>query len=139
MYLTYDEYEKMGGNTLDETTFAEYEFEAEMQINYYTFDRLVNEEELPEVVKRCVYALINIILSKRTAEQLPTLVNNNLDSASIASQSNDGVSISYNTMSAKEAVELSEKSISTTINRYLQGVKNSLGRRVLYRGIYPNE
>jgi len=29
--------------------------------------------------------------------------------------------------------------ISDTINKYLYGVKNSLGQLVLYRGIYPNE
>lgn len=26
-----------------------------------------------------------------------------------------------------------------TVQKYLQGVTNSLGRKVLYRGIYPNE
>ena len=46
MYLTYDEYQNMGG-TLVETTFEEYEFTAECIVNWYTFNRLTKETTYP--------------------------------------------------------------------------------------------
>lgn len=140
MYLTYDEYTDMGGDEINETTFSELEFEAETIINYYTFQRLVNEETLPEVVKRCMFSLIKQISMKQTAEQLPTLSTNNaINNTSVASQSNDGVSISFNTVSAKELLDSFDKTTKGIVDKYLQGVTDSLGRKVLYKGLYPNE
>ena len=138
MYLTYEEYTNMGG-TLDETTFQDYEFRARAKVDWYTFNRLQNEEEYPEAVKRCVYALIKYI---RLLEQSMMVSDTSADgttSAGVTSQSNDGVSISYNVISASEGVELANKSISEVINMYLQGVTNSLGHKLLYRGVYADE
>ena len=59
MYLTYAEYQAMGG-TLDETAFNDFEFESECIINWYTFDRLKNEPVLPTEVKKCMNALIKL-------------------------------------------------------------------------------
>lgn len=149
MYLTYDEYTEYGG-TLDETTFDDFAFEAESIINWYTFDRLKNEEELPDAVKRCMYRLINIAKLKADAMQLGMQVSKESGSSSssselaIQSQSNDGVSISYNVLSASElfnALQAKTKGgeVDQIVQRYLQGVINSLGRKVLYRGLYPGE
>ena len=62
----------------------------------------------------------------------------------IASQSNDGVSISYNVISASEAfASLTSKGkgniIESTIRQYLNGLKDEKGRNVLYRGVYEDE
>lgn len=139
MYLLYSEYTNMGG-TLDETLFNELEFEAEAQVDWYTFNRLQNETELPERLKRCMYALINLIYKVQQASMLGDDGSGDSSiNAAVASQSNDGVSISYNVVSAKDAVELSKSEIEDTIQKYLQGVMNSLGRKVLYRGLYPGE
>ena len=139
MYLLYSEYVNMGG-TLDETLFNELEFEAEAQVDWYTFNRLQNEKELPERLKRCMYALINLIYKVQQASLLGDDGSGDSSiNAAVASQSNDGVSISYNVVSAKDAVELSKSEIENTIQKYLQGVMNSLGRKVLYRGLYPGE
>lgn len=139
MYLLYSEYTNMGG-TLDETLFNELEFEAETQVDWYTFNRLQNEKELPERLKRCMYALINLIYKVQQASLLGDDGSGDSSiNAAVASQSNDGVSISYNVVSAKDAVELSKSEIENTIQKYLQGVMNSLGRKVLYRGLYPGE
>lgn len=139
MYLLYSEYVNMGG-TLDETLFNELEFEAETQVDWYTFNRLQNEKELPERLKRCMYALINLIYKVQQASLLGDDGSGDSSiNAAVASQSNDGVSISYNVVSAKDAVELSKSEIEDTIQKYLQGVMNSLGRKVLYRGLYPGE
>lgn len=139
MYLLYSEYVNMGG-ALDETLFNELEFEAETQVDWYTFNRLQNEDELPERLKRCMYALINLIYKVQQASLLGDDGSGDSSiTAAVASQSNDGVSISYNVVNAKDAVELSKSEIEYTIQKYLQGVMNSLGRKVLYRGLYPGE
>lgn len=139
MYLLYSEYVNMGG-MLDETLFNELEFEAETQVDWYTFNRLQNEQELPERLKRCMYALIGLIYKIQQASLLGDDGSGDSNiNAAVASQSNDGVSISYNVVSASEAVQLSKDEIEGIIQRYLQGVMNSLGRKVLYRGLYPGE
>ena len=57
----------------------------------------------------------------------------------ISSQSNDGVSVSYNVLSASEAYKLCEDEVGNTVKRYLNDVTNELGRKLLYRGLYPGE
>lgn len=139
MYLTYEEYQNMGG-TLDETLFNDLGYEAQCQIDWYTFNRLKQESTYPEEVKRCMYALIKIIYTVQQASMLGD--DGSGDSgitAAVASQSNDGVSISYNVISAQQAVEQSKAKIEDTVTKYLQGVMNSLGRKLLYRGLYPGE
>lgn len=172
MYLTYEEYQKLGGK-LDEANFTDLQFEASTQIDYYTFGRLRNDayEDLNYEVKYCTYKLIQLIRDLQEAsclaqeeaeedassnvipdepeiiqptepglEQLAEIASvQKRVSATISSQSNDGVSISYNVMSARDAVEQLKEQISSTIRRYLEYVKNSKGRKVLYRGVYPGE
>ena len=141
MYLTYDEYVQMGGTEIAETAFENLEFEARTQVDYYTYNRLVNEEEFPEAVKRCMFKLIELLRAKEEIFQssLPTTDGTTAQVTGIDSQSNDGVSISYNVMSASEIIRQSKNGITTIISRYLGNVRNSLGQKVLYRGIYPNE
>lgn len=144
MYLTYDEYLEMGGNTnVDETAFENLEFEARSQIDYWTFDRLTKEEDLPEAVKRCMYWIITKLIARQELlkASLPNTSSNNttISTGGIMSQSNDGVSISYNTVSATSLVNNLGAEIKQAIDSYLGNVKTSLGRRVTYRGIYPDE
>ena len=126
MYLLYSEYVNMGG-TLDETLFNNLEFEAECEVNWYTFNRLKNETTYPEELKRCMYVLVDIIYKVQQASQLGDdgSGDNNINVA-VASQSNDGVSVSYNVSSASEVIEQSKGNIELTIQKYLQGVVNSL-------------
>lgn len=137
MYLTYEQYKKMGG-TLDETAFNNFEFEAECIINWYTFNRLKKETEYPPEIERCMFKLINIAELKQKAFSLGQTVDGTVTSA-ISSQSNDGVSISYNAMSASQLFDLCKGEVKQTIELSLNGVVNSLGHKLLYRGIYPNE
>lgn len=139
MYLTYEEYQNMGG-TLDSVAFGNFEFEAEALINWYTFNRLKNDSEFPEAVKRLMKYLID--LAQQKAELLTASGSGDSDGstvAAIASQSNDGVSISYNVMSAAQIMETLKGQESGAIDRYLQGVMNEAGRMLLYRGLYPGE
>ena len=138
MYLTYDEYQELGG-TLEETAFAQLEFEARTVIDWWTFHRLRNETSYPTAVKRCIFKLISLIGDKQTATVVNTQTAIESGQVGIASESNDGVSISYNTLTAKDTVTTVEKEIETTVQTYLSGVRNSLGHKLLYRGIYPDE
>ena len=137
MYLTYEEYLNMGG-TLDEAAFLDYLIDAEMLIDWYTFHRLRDETEIPERVKQCVFKLISLADMKATAFVLGRDVDGT-GNASVSAQSNDGVSISYNALSASQAFDLIKSESSQVIKQYLEGVVNHMGRKLLYRGIYPGE
>lgn len=140
MYLTYDEYLAFGG-TVEETAFDNLEFEARTVIDWWTYNRLQNDEEYPEAVKRCMFKLINLIIAKQRAQLLKNngAVNTDFTESGIIQQSNDGVSTTYNIMSASEIIAQSGEDVKSTIRMYLQNVRNSLGRKVLYRGLYPGE
>lgn len=140
MYLTYEEYQNMGG-TLEETAFNDIEFEAETYIDWVTFNRLKNETEYPQALIKCVYHIIQLITNKQAALNISPVNEGDTEAISlgIASQSNDGVSVSYNVMSAKDILQGSETEIQQCIQRYLGNVTNSLGQKLLYRGLYPNE
>jgi hypothetical protein len=152
MYLTYEVYQNMGG-TLDETTFNSYEYEAETLVNWYTFNRLKNETEYPEELGRCMYRLIELvqleaealILGKSTTTygEGTSAVTISVE-PSIKSQSNDGVSVSYNSIDASDLFNKldsmgKDSPLTKIIFRYLQGVRNSEGKRLTYRGLYPDE
>ena len=136
MYLTYEEYLRMGG-TLDEIPFTQFEFQAEAEINYATFGRLKGDSVVPEAVKRLTLYLVGLMEKKADAFSLGK--GNSATSTHITSQSNDGVSISYNGMSPSDLIKLSESDSLKAIRSYLEGVTNEAGRKLLYRGIYPGE
>ena len=140
MYLTYEEYQSMGG-TLDEPTFNDLEFEAEALVNWHTFNRLKKNTTYPQELKRLMKYLISMAAFKNNV--LATSAGSSDTSipvgGAVASQSNDGVSISYNTLNAKDLVEDVSKDAEEAIQKYLNGVMNELGQVLLYRGIYPGE
>ena len=140
MYLTFDEYIDFGGKITDETTFNDLEFQAETMIDWYTFARLQKDTTVDVRVKKCVMMLIKLINDKMIASALPSDTGQTTGvQASIASQSNDGVSISYNILSASEIVANSQEEIAHCIQMSLQGVRNEAGRKITWRGVYPDE
>lgn len=138
MYLTYEEYQNMGG-TLDAATFNDFEFEAEALINWYTFNRLKKDTTFPSEVKRLVKYLIDLAQQKANLLRASGSSFVEGSNAAITSQSNDGVSISYNVLSASQLMESLKGQEDGAINKYLQGVMNEAGQKLLYRGIYPGE
>lgn len=141
MYLTYEEYQNMGG-TLEEATFNDLAYEAQTYIDWVTFRRLQEDgTDIPDAVKQCMYHIIKLIANKLASLSANPngLEAHNEEGAGIESQSNDGVSITYNTLSAKDVIATMQKEIDDTINRYLNGIRNNLGKRLLYRGLYPGE
>lgn len=140
VYLTYTEYQEMGG-TLDEATFNEYEFEARSLINWYTFDRLKDETELPDEVKECMYMLIRYITDKNNLLKLgsPVVEGENSITPQVVSMSNDGVSTTYAQLRLADAYKYYKAEMDDIINKCLRTAMNSLGRKLLYRGLYPGE
>lgn len=141
MYLTYADYQNMGG-TLEETAFNDLEFAAEAKVNWYTFNRLKKEDpsKYPEELKRCMYRIIKLIDDMQKASSIDGQENSySTSTAGVASMSNDGVSISYNVLSASEAVEQAGKQVEQCIKEYLSDAVNSLGQKLLYKGFYPGE
>lgn len=141
MYLTYDEYIEKGG-TLSETDFDFLAYEAGSYIDWYTFNRLKKYEEIPQQVKDCEFYIIRLIQIKLGSIGVGSLETDSSNIGfmqSIASQSNDGVSVSYNSLSARDAISSISNEIEGTIQRQLRGVTNELGRNLLYRGLYPDE
>ena len=136
MYLTFLEYQSMGG-TLDETSFAHLEFQAEAQINYSTFSRLKKDKVIPDEVKRLTYYLVDLLQKKADAFSLGK--GDSSANTHITSQSNDGVSVSYNGLAPSDLIELCKADFLNAIRSYLDGVTNEAGHKLLYRGIYPGE
>lgn len=139
VYLTYDEYMAMGG-TLSVAEFNDYEFRAEAIINYATFDRLAHDKVIPERVKRLMKYIIDMVQKKADSLNL----GKGDDAAQsgniyITSQSNDGVSASYNGMASTDVFSLCDDEIQSAISLYLYGVMNEAGRHLLYRGLYKGE
>ena len=140
MYLTYAEYVQMGG-TLSESDFTFYAYEAESYIDWYTFDRLKNMDEIPQEVKDCEFYLIQLIQARLNALGISASSASSSGGVpqTLASQSNDGVSVSYNSLAAHDAIKSLSDEIGSAIQRRLRCVVNELGRKVLYRGLYPGE
>ncbi len=138
MYLTFSDYQNMGG-TLDETAFTDLEFEAESIVDWYTFNRLQKDTTYPDRLKQCMYKLIKLAEERQQATAVGESVEGDSGNAAIASRSNDGVSISYNIISASELFDKLKPEMGDVVQKYLNGVVNELGRKVLYRGLYPGE
>lgn len=113
-YLTYSEYQELGGDTIGETPFNLLEFEARKQIDLRTQNRLKNLDTIPDEVKMCMFNLINKIESYNTATQ---------DTSNIASENIDGYSISYITSTqAKDIIASKNVEIQDIIMNDLYGV-----------------
>ena len=142
-YLTYTEYQEMGG-TLEETLFNSLVLDAQGYIDWFTFNRLWKEEwrteDVMERVKICMYQLIGLVATKNNllTPQGANAGGVNVN-AQVSQQSNDGVSTTYAVLSGELLFSHAKKEIEDCINRYLNGVMNSAGRKLLYRGLYPNE
>lgn len=126
-YLTYAEYQTLGGSAIGDMPFNLLEFEARRQIDIRTFNRLKDSEEIPQEVKICVYALINGISEFATATSNA--------SENIASENTDGYSISYITADKiSDIVKSKQSEIDDIIRTYLLGVVYN-GEHLMYCGV----
>lgn len=138
-YLSYLEYREMGG-TLEETPFNSYALDADTIIDWYTFNRLWGEETIPDRVKQCEFQLIKFVQTKANLITPDTSSTGGINSgAQVMAQSNDGVSVEYSVLHADEIYHNCKDEIEDLVKRYLQGVMNSVGKKLLYRGLYADE
>lgn len=143
-YLTFAEYTEMGGTITDETLFSSLALDAQSYIDWFTFNRLWKEEwrteEIMERVKICMYQLIKLLAVKSSVLTPDVTSTGGINvNAQLMSQANDGVSATYAVLSGNALYEKSKEEIDDCINRYLNGLMNSMGRKILYRGLYNGE
>lgn len=140
MYLLYSEYQSMGG-VLNEATFNDMEREARHIVDYYTYGRLKRDTSVSADVKECMYSIIKLVAANSSSLGVVTDENGNLTGASkdVSSYSNDGVSISYNQISAADAFDKRKDEIQKCIQYSLAYAVNEAGRKLLYKGVYPDE
>jgi hypothetical protein len=128
-YLTYAEYQALGGSAIGEMPFNLLEFEARRQIDSRTLNRLKNGVDIPQEVKLCEYALINSINE----------FNNSINTASangkLASENTDGYSTTFITAGQiSDIVKSKQSEIDDIIITYLLGVIYN-GEHLMYCGV----
>ena len=123
-YLTYAEYQALGGSAIGKMPFNLLEFEARKRIDTKTFNRLKNVDSIPQEVKICEFNLINSISS---------YVNEN--NKNIASENTDGYSVSYASGNQiSEVINSKNKELDDIINTYLFGLIVN-GEHLIYAGV----
>lgn len=130
-YLKYNEYLELGGSVA-ETPFNILEFEARRKIDKRTQGRLKGVENIPQEVKICVFNLINSI--KKYAE---SETSGNNEKNNIASESTDGYSVTYNTITldrVQEIIKSKNVELNDIINTDLYGVIVN-NEHILYIGV----
>lgn len=114
MYLTYADYESMGG-TLKQAVFQRLEFKARSLVDTRTFGRLKGLTEAPEAVKRLIFELVAVSEA-------------DIAGGAVTSVSNDGYSETY-------AVVNNEEKALNLIAAYLSTERTADGTPLLYRGV----
>ena len=128
-YLTYAEYQELGGSAIGEMPFNLLEFEARRQIDIRTFNRLKDSDEIPQEVKLCEYALINSI------NEFATSTSNVASNGNVASENTDGYSVSYITSDKiSDIVNSKQDEINSIIETYLMFVTYN-GEHLMYIGV----
>ena len=120
-YLTYAEYQELGGSAIGLMPFNLLEYEARKRINLRTHKRLVDLEEIPNEVKLCIYHLIetmNLYVNEN---------NRNLNSETVGSYS-----VSY-ANDIRQVIANKNTEIDDIILNDLYGVVVN-GEHVIYNG-----
>ena len=130
-YLTYAEYQNLGGSAIGEMPFNLLEFEARRKIDLKTFDRLkdIDSEDIPQEVKLCEYKLINSL------QEFASATNSVSAGGNIASEKTDGYSVSYITADKiSEIVKSQSAKLDDIIRTYLLNVILN-GEHIMYVGV----
>ena len=128
-YLTYAEYQTLGGSAIGDMPFNLLEFEARRLIDIKTFNRLKGGDNIPQEVKLCDYQLIDSIKSYYET------INGISESGSKASESTDGYSVSYITKAQlKDIIQTNSVEYNAIIDKYLMFVTYN-NEHLLYRGL----
>ena len=123
-YLTYAEYQALGGSAIGDMPFNLLEFEARQNVDKYTFGRLKDLETQNQEVKLCIYKLISVVDSYNTQET---------KNKGVASENTDGYSISYQATTT-DVVNAKNKEIEGIVREYLIDCKLEDGTPYMYCG-----
>lgn len=123
-YLTYSEYQTLGGSTIGEMPFNLLEYQARKEIDLRTNKRLVDLVEIPNDVKLCVKHLIDTILLYE---------NKDINNRGIASESVGSYSVSYSN-NVEEIIKGKNSEIADIIKKDLYGLIIN-DEHVLFRGV----
>lgn len=124
-YLTFNEYEDMGGK-LEEEEFDLYEFQARKQIDTWTDCRVQRMTAVPEAVKKCMM----LIIRYKSGFGVDAQAGNQV----LASFNTDGYSESYGSVSDRTSA--AEASLYKSVRSLLYGETDDEGTPLLYRGVY---
>lgn len=123
MYLTYDEYTEYGG-TMAQAAFTLAEFKAQKRIDYLTDSRVKAMASVPEAVKLCIMAIMDMESKVGTEAQVSNPV--------VTSYNTDGYSESYGKAMGTDEADLA---MNKTVKAYLSGEVDDYGVPLLYRGL----
>lgn len=127
MYLTYDEYEDMGGGA-PEDVFPRLEAKARAHLDRITFGRLQNDSPVRESVKFCMFDLINAVFGDESNGSMAA-------GREIASMSNDGVSVSFVSGSGSGGARASAARFGAIVRSWLANETTACGIPLLYAGV----
>lgn len=128
-YLTYAEYQALGGSAIGDMPFNLLEYEARRKIDIRTFNRLKRVETIPQEVKLCEYNMINSINSFNNS------LTNSTNKGNIKSENTDGYSVSYlSSDEISEVIKSKNDDLNDIIDTYLAEVKID-DVFILYRGV----
>lgn len=125
MYLTHEEWTRMGGEVIDALQYSRMEFKARKMIDRLTYGRVVNEEPVREAVKYCAFDLIRAMAADEATA--------GASGREIASMSNDGVSVTY--ASGSNASGSISTRYAQIARGWLQGEMTACGLPLLYAGV----
>lgn len=127
MYLTYDEYEDMGGS-MDAALFPRFELKARKRIDAMTFGRLQCESDVRECVKNCMFELVQAMHEDET--------NVGFSGREISSMSNDGISVTYASGNSQTGMQNgSGARYAGIVRAWLTGETDACGNNILYAGV----
>ena len=129
-YLTFTEYKGLGG-TLAEMPFNLLEFESRRLIDIRTHNRLkdVENKNIPQAVKLCIFDLIETINSYIVS------IDSAKGDSNIASENIDGYSVTYvKSTQIKEIIQSKSAEIDDIIETYLLLIVFD-GEHLMYLGV----
>lgn len=123
-YLTYTEYQALGGS-LTQMPFNLLEYELRKRLDLYTKRRLVEETNIPNEVKMCMYKMITDV------EKYANDENINLN---YSSETTDGYTIQYaGAQAIQQLISAKQYELNDVMMNYLYGVIVN-GEHLIYRG-----
>lgn len=120
MYLTFGDFEEMGG-IIDEASFPRLEHKARAMIDMMTHGRLAGEKPVRDAVKYACFDLVRAMNSDENAAGGAGMA--------VSSMSNDGISITY------AAAQSAGARYNSIIRSWLASETTACGVPLLYSGV----